>query len=265
MRTDGHKVAPGAGIIVLCFFLSGATGLVYQVVWLRLLGLVFGHTVYATTTVLAAFMGGLALGSLLAARAMPRLRSLIAIYGWLEGGIGICCALLPVALGHMAPLWVGLSSILGLHYQGLLLVEFVLVFALLVVPTTLMGATLPLLSQALVGDGGGARRDVGALYAINTFGAVLPPTACPVMTLRARSAVRPSNVWRLSLGASADGAASLAKTATSFRASGLFPRPVAWSRCSSGCPRTRTRCTPAPCARSASRSSRAVPFSGSSR
>jgi len=173
MRTDGHKVASGAGIIVLCFFLSGATGLVYQVVWLRLLGLVFGHTVYATTTVLAAFMGGLALGSLLAARAMPRLRSLIAIYGWLEVGIGICCALLPVALDRAAPLWVGLSSILGLHYQGLLLVEFVLVFALLVVPTTLMGATLPLLSQALVGDGGGARRDVGALYAINTVGAVL--------------------------------------------------------------------------------------------
>ncbi len=173
MRTDGHKVASGAGIIVLCFFLSGATGLVYQVVWLRLLGLVFGHTVYATTTVLAAFMGGLALGSLLAARAMPRLRSLIAIYGWLEVGIGICCALLPVALDRAAPLWVGLSSVLGLHYQGLLLVEFVLVFALLVVPTTLMGATLPLLSQALVGDGGGARRDVGALYAINTFGAVL--------------------------------------------------------------------------------------------
>ncbi len=173
MPNDGRKVAGGAGIIVLCFFLSGATGLVYQVVWLRLLGLVFGHTVYATTTVLAAFMTGLALGSLLAARTMPRLRKLIAIYGSLEVGIGICCALLPVTLDSAAPLWVGLSSALGLGYNGLLLVEFVLVFALLVVPTTLMGATLPVLSQALVGDSGGARRDVGALYAINTFGAVL--------------------------------------------------------------------------------------------
>jgi spermidine synthase len=53
MRNHGHRPAGGAGIIVLCFFLSGATGLVYQVVWLRLLGLVFGHTVYATTTVLS--------------------------------------------------------------------------------------------------------------------------------------------------------------------------------------------------------------------
>src|SRR3990172_3721507 len=173
MRNDGHKPAGGAGMIVLCFFLSGATGLVYQVVWLRLLGLVFGHTVYATTTVLSAFMAGLALGSLLAARRMPRLRNLIAIYGCLEIGIGVFCALLPVALDGAAPLWVGLSSALGLPYQGLLLVEFVLVFALLVVPTTLMGATLPVLSQALVGNDGAARRDVGALYAINTFGAVL--------------------------------------------------------------------------------------------
>jgi len=57
MRNGSHQPAGGAGIIVLCFFLWGATGLVYQVVWLRILGLVFGHTVYATTSVLSAFYG----------------------------------------------------------------------------------------------------------------------------------------------------------------------------------------------------------------
>jgi spermidine synthase len=51
-------------VLLACFFLSGATGLIYEVVWLRMLGLVFGHTAYAITTVLAAFMGGLGLGSL---------------------------------------------------------------------------------------------------------------------------------------------------------------------------------------------------------
>src|SRR5713101_17455 len=173
MRGEAHKDLGGSGIIVLCFFLSGATGLVYQVVWLRVLGLVFGHTVYATTTVLAAFMAGLALGSLLAARRMPKLQRLIAVYGWLEIGIGACCALLPIALENAPPLWVALSNGLGLHYRGLLLVEFVLAFALLVVPTTLMGATLPVLSQALVAGGDKGRREVGMLYAINTFGAVL--------------------------------------------------------------------------------------------
>src|SRR6266508_3884113 len=89
MPNDGRKVAGGAGIIWLCFFLSGATGLVYQVVWLRMLGLVFGHTVYAITTVLTAFMAGLALGSLIFARLAPRLRNLVAAYGWLEIGIGL--------------------------------------------------------------------------------------------------------------------------------------------------------------------------------
>ena len=79
----------GFGIVFVCFFLSGATGLVYQVLWLRMLGLVFGHTVYAITTVLAAFMAGLALGSFVFARLSPRIRDLIRAYGLLEIGIGV--------------------------------------------------------------------------------------------------------------------------------------------------------------------------------
>lgn len=90
---------PAVLLLGACFFLSGATGLVYQVVWLRMLGLVFGHTVYATTTVLVAFMAGLGLGSYLLARHVHRLRDLIAAYGWLEIGIGIYCAILPPPAG----------------------------------------------------------------------------------------------------------------------------------------------------------------------
>jgi predicted membrane-bound spermidine synthase len=63
--TEPGERMPGLGVLLVCFFVSGAVGLVYEVVWLRMLGLVFGHTVYAITTVLAAFMAGLALGSLL--------------------------------------------------------------------------------------------------------------------------------------------------------------------------------------------------------
>ncbi len=96
------SVAPAFPLLVLCFFLSGATGLVYQVVWLRMLGLVFGHTVYATTTVLVAFMAGLGLGSWLLARRAARLRNLVAIYGWLEVGIGLYCALLPLLFAGAA-------------------------------------------------------------------------------------------------------------------------------------------------------------------
>ena len=80
---------PGTALLFTCFFLSGALGLMYEVVWLRVLGLVFGHTVYAVTTVLAAFMSGLALGSFLFGRRAPRIRNLIGAYGALEIGIGL--------------------------------------------------------------------------------------------------------------------------------------------------------------------------------
>src|SRR5438552_18244328 len=73
-----------------------ATALVYEVVWLRMLSLVFGHTVYAITTVLAAFMAGLGLGSFLFGRRAARFEDPIRAYGLLEIGIGVSCALTPV-------------------------------------------------------------------------------------------------------------------------------------------------------------------------
>ncbi len=161
-----------ASILFLCFFLSGATGLIYEVVWLRMLGLVFGHTVYAVTAVLAAFMGGLALGSALFAQRAARMRNLIRAYGWLELGIGIYAVLIPMLLSGGTALYLALHRALGLSYQALTGVQFIIVFVLLLVPTTLMGGTLPILSQALVKKEGSVGRLVGALYAVNTFGAV---------------------------------------------------------------------------------------------
>ena len=168
-----RRVWAGAGVIFICFFLSGATGLIYQVLWLRMLGLVFGHTVYAITTVLAAFMAGLALGSFLFARKVARIRDLIRAYGWLEIGIGVYCALIPLLLWLASLVYLGLHRALGLSYDAFSLVQFLLVFLLLLVPTTLMGGTLPVLSQALVKQEAGLGRTVGALYAVNTLGAVV--------------------------------------------------------------------------------------------
>jgi spermidine synthase len=163
----------GFRLIWLCFFLSGATGLVYQVVWLRMLGLVFGHTVYAITTVLAAFMAGLALGSFLFARLAPRIGNLVAAYGWLEIGIGLYCPALPLLLGAAAWGYLGLHTKLGLSYDAFSLLQFGLIFLLLLLPTTLMGGTLPVLSQALVRRQLDVGRTVGALYSVNTAGAVV--------------------------------------------------------------------------------------------
>jgi spermidine synthase len=161
-----------AAVLIVCFFLSGAAGLLYQVLWLRTLTLLFGHSVYAVTTVLAAFMAGLALGSLLFARLSSRLRNLIAAYGWIELAIGVTCAAMPALLWAASTVYVRLYSALGLSAGQFSLAQFGLVFALLVVPTTLMGGTLPVLAQALVHDERLGRR-VGLLYAANTLGAVI--------------------------------------------------------------------------------------------
>jgi spermidine synthase len=160
-------------ILGSCFFLSGATGLVYEVVWLRLLGLVFGHTVHAITTVLAAFMAGLALGGVVLGRRVERMSNLIRTYGWLEIGIAISCAAIPGLLSASAPLYLWLHGLLGLSPIAFGVLQFATVFLLLLVPTTLMGGTLPVLSQALARQGSAPGRTIGALYAANTFGAVL--------------------------------------------------------------------------------------------
>jgi spermidine synthase len=170
---SAHERALPLGILLVWFFLSGATALVYEVVWLRMLGLVFGHTVHAITTVLAAFMAGLGLGSALLGRRAARFRDPIRVYGLLEVGIGLACGLVPVLIWLASFVYVGLYRGLAMSYTVFGFVQFVLVFALLLIPTTLMGGTLPVLSQAAVRTDSAIARTVGTLYAVNTFGAVV--------------------------------------------------------------------------------------------
>ncbi|HEY9503416.1 MAG TPA: hypothetical protein VIR01_17400, partial [Pyrinomonadaceae bacterium] len=93
-------------LIGLCFVLSGATGLIYEVLWARMLGLVFGATTLAVSTVLAAFMGGLALGSSLAGRFGPRLPKPLSAYGWLEVGIAVYALCVPIIFALVERLYV---------------------------------------------------------------------------------------------------------------------------------------------------------------
>src|ERR1041384_8827312 len=91
-----HYSSKTLRIVAACFFLSGATGLIYEVLWARMLGLVFGATTLAVSTVLAAFMGGLALGSALAGRLATRFTKPVAAYGWMEIGVAIYALLVPL-------------------------------------------------------------------------------------------------------------------------------------------------------------------------
>ncbi len=161
-------------LVLACFFLSGASGLVFEAVWTRELTLVFGSTALAMSTVLSVFMGGLALGSWLAGRWADRIADRLRAYALAEAGVGLYALAVPLVLAGYPALNAAMYRILGGSPVGLSLARFVAAALLLLVPTTLMGATLPLLSRHFVRDDGtSVAGTVGRLYAINTFGAVV--------------------------------------------------------------------------------------------
>lgn len=159
--------------LLACFFLSGATGLVYEVVWTRMAGLVFGNTVYAVTTILAAFFSGLALGSYLLGPVADRARRHVHLYGLMEIGIGLYGLCTPFLFWIVEKVYLTTYQLGRENLLLFSLFQFLLVFAILVAPTTLMGGTLPVLSRYFVRGEGEIGYGVGAIYALNTAGAVV--------------------------------------------------------------------------------------------
>src|SRR5262245_49397977 len=137
-------------LLLALFFLSGVSGLLYEVAWTRMLHLLFGDTVLAVSTVLASFMAGLALGSFWVGRSIDHRPRVLTLYAALEAGIAVAAVLLPVALQALTPLYVWLHQQLQGAYWLFALVRFIFAFCLLCVPTSLMGATLPVLSRFMV-------------------------------------------------------------------------------------------------------------------
>src|SRR5262245_57623227 len=100
-------------LLRLLFFLSGISGLIYQVVWMRMLTRILGCTIYASSTVLASFMAGLAIGSFLAGRWIDRSRSPVRWYGILELGIAISGISLPAVFDGLIPVYQSLFHWFG--------------------------------------------------------------------------------------------------------------------------------------------------------
>ena len=165
------------------FFFSGATSLVYEVLWTRRLSLTFGHTVLAVSTVLTVFMTGLALGSFLAGRWSDKERRrlvasqdprgaarFLSLYGALEIFIGIWAVLSLVLLNGVEAIYLNAARG-GAEGASLYALVFLGSFMVLLPPTTAMGATLPAFTQLLVAS----KEDVGAwlsrIYGFNTLGA----------------------------------------------------------------------------------------------
>ena len=160
-------------LLFVCFLLSGAAALVYEVVWMRMLTQIFGSAAYAVATVLAGFMAGLACGSFYFGRLVDRGGNYLRLYGLLEVGIGIYGLLVPLIFKIASWSYVPLFWLNDSHPRVFSILLFLLAFVVLLAPTFLMGATLPVLSRFLVRRLDQVGRTVGDLYATNTLGAVL--------------------------------------------------------------------------------------------
>jgi spermidine synthase len=159
---------------ILCalFFTSGAAALIFEMLWFRQASLALGNSVWASSLVLAGFMGGLALGNALAARYGGRLVNPVRAYAVAEAAIAITGVALVLALAQLGATLAPLLRPLLDHPWLLNTARLGLAFLLLLVPSTAMGITLPLLTKALTAEGSPFGIALGRLYGWNTVGAI---------------------------------------------------------------------------------------------
>lgn len=176
MSTDPKSSRSQLWLISLCFLLSGYAALLYETVWLRQFAIVLGTSEQALAIILASYMGGLAFGAWLASRWVGEIRRPVWTYGILELGIAACALLMPWGLGlveHLQVLLFGGSPqppAAGSFSQ--VMFGLLACFGLILFPTAMMGATLPLLAKHVIHRDREIGPRVGMLYGINTFGAV---------------------------------------------------------------------------------------------
>ncbi len=162
--------------LLVCFFLSGAAGLIYEVAWTKSLGLFFGRTVYASATVLTVFMAGLAGGSAWLGRKSEQTKRPIALYGWIELGVAATSAVSLAGQAGVRWLYYSVYPLVSHSAASVLTLRFTGAALVLIVPSFLMGGTLPILLRGLTlyGLKGSTQigRRVSRLYWVNTLGAV---------------------------------------------------------------------------------------------
>lgn len=161
-------------ILAVCFLLSGATSLAYQVVWMRGLSLFFGSDIYAAAIVLSVFMAGLSLGSWAVGRIGDRIRRPLYAYGLCELGIAVSALIFPYVLGGFRETY---QTIYRAYFETGPWIyhafRIVVAATALLPPTFLMGATLPLLVRRFCKTESDLARQASFFYSINTLGAIL--------------------------------------------------------------------------------------------
>jgi len=159
-------------LILILLFIAGFSGLVYEVVWARILTLTFGGTVFATSAVLCAFMGGLALGSWVSGRLVDGRRSPLLLLAGAQFLLGLCgIGLLPL-FSLLTQFYVVVHRVLDPGLYALTCLRFSLSVLLLVVPAALIAAVFPVVSRLVITERNRVAQGVAVVYGVDTLGAV---------------------------------------------------------------------------------------------
>lgn len=169
LQNGGARRLVRAGVIV-CFATSGLTSLVLEVVWVRMLGTVFGNTVLASSTVLTAFMLGLAIGSRLLGKLADRIAQPLLLYALLEAAIALYALLFPTIMAAGSGFYIWFYHSCSPGYWTLNFTRLTLSLLTLLVPTLFMGGTLPVLTRYLGSRASQPGQQAGFLYSANTWG-----------------------------------------------------------------------------------------------
>jgi spermidine synthase len=158
--------------ICLLFFFSGIAALTYEVLWTRHLGLIFGNTVYAAATVMMTYMFGLALGSHFAGKWELKIKRPVRMFGLLEVAVALYALCVPMIFKLIQALYRFVALNVSESLAVLTAVRVVFALILLLIPTAMMGATLPVLSKGFLSRVERFGSRLGFFYGVNTLGAV---------------------------------------------------------------------------------------------
>ena len=170
-------------LLIIIFALSGMAALIYEIIWIRPLSLVFGSTVYAVSTIISSFILGLAIGSWLAGRYSDRMSNPLKYFAIFQIGIGAYGILLLPIFGLLPEAYL---EVYNLTFPNLYLFQFtqiLMAMAIITIPATLMGTTLPLIFKAYSQNFSTIGHDVGKLDASNSLGAVFGTLAAGFLML----------------------------------------------------------------------------------
>ena len=156
-------------LILFAFMISGMTALIYEVVWARPLQLIFGSTIYAVSTILTTFFVGFALGSYVLRNFADKTKKPLLLFSILELGIGLYGLVILYLFDILPGIYLPLADVSGFQF-----IQFALIFLVLIIPSTLFGATWPIVNKLYV-NSNSLGRDIGKLYSFNSFGSALGP------------------------------------------------------------------------------------------